>query len=259
MHHDDIWPILPWGSCRCLLCFDKAVEREKRHSRAAHSSRIASHSHYWTPCWTLLVPDRILYQNQVGGTKVSVAKAHKITNIRKKYRLPVSTLSIIGQNVYVISSAELMQSLHRHPKEASFWFMEAHFTARLGNMSKPAADALMENLEPGTPDQHGGLVHGLQLLRHALTPQNGLNDLVTGVTAVMNSRLDALHTGPSASPVDLWAWVQHEITVATTEGIYGEDNPYHDRKVENGFWYVHRLCDLKAYGPRAMSSLVSLF
>jgi hypothetical protein len=183
----------------------------------------------------------------------------EITNTSKRYRLPISTLSIFGQDVYVISSAELMHSLHRHPKEVSFWYMEAHFTARLGDMSKSAADALVENLEPGTQDHAGGLIQGLQMLRHALTPQNGLNDLVISVTTVINSRLDALQAEPNAGPIDLWAWIQHEITLATTEGIYGEDNPYHDRKVEDGFWYVFQLHSPTACGLRAMSCLTSLF
>ncbi|CAD6443018.1 f1d124c8-70e3-4456-accf-40de68c5b032 [Sclerotinia trifoliorum] len=42
--------------------------------------------------------------------------------------------------------------------------------------------------------------------------------------------------GHENSSIGLWAWVQHEITVATTESIYGPANPYRDAKVEAGFW-----------------------
>jgi len=38
--------------------------------------------------------------------------------------------------------------------------------------------------------------------------------------------------------VDLVAWIQHEITIATTEAVYGPGNLYRDPEVESGFWYV---------------------
>lgn len=31
-------------------------------------------------------------------------------------------------------------------------------------------------------------------------------------------------------------WVQHEITVATTECVYGPSNPYRDSEIEKAFW-----------------------
>lgn len=36
--------------------------------------------------------------------------------------------------------------------------------------------------------------------------------------------------------VGLMEWVRHAITIAATDAIYGERNPFRDRKVEEGFW-----------------------
>lgn len=146
---------------------------------------------------------------------------------------------MFGGKVHVVASPELMNSLHRQPKVVSFWFFEAHFTSLLGGMSKRSAGNLAANLEPKSIDP-GLLVEGLKRTQHAMSPQGGMTEMNRGAADVTKSRLDDLLKSPSkgGEKVDLWAWTQHEITVATTECVYGPENPYRDPEVESGFWYV---------------------
>ncbi|RAL61937.1 hypothetical protein DID88_002426 [Monilinia fructigena] len=135
---------------------------------------------------------------------------------------------MFGGTVHIVGSAELMPSLQRQGKIASFWYLEAQFTAELGGLSKDASGKLVANLEPSSEEP---------------------SLLINGLKANSN----------------LWAWVQHEITVATTESVYGPMNPYRDAKVEAGFWnfaddsitllltkFLPRLIASKAYDGRAV-------
>ncbi|CAG8956289.1 hypothetical protein HYFRA_00003669 [Hymenoscyphus fraxineus] len=156
-----------------------------------------------------------------------------------KWNLPIFSISIFGGKVHIISSPELMHPLHRQPKAASFWFFEAHFTSTLGGMSKRSSRNLAANLEPESSET-GLLVEGLKKIQFALSPQGGMLAMNRRAAEVTKSRLDGIcatsRDREVSRKVDLWAWTQHEVTVATTECIYGPQNPYRDREVENGFW-----------------------
>lgn len=143
---------------------------------------------------------------------------------------------MFGGKVHVISSPELMNSLHRMPKTVSFWFMEAQFTVLLGGFSKRSADNLTANLSPASQNS-SLLIEGLKATQQAMSPQGGVEEMSRAAAKVMTQRLDALVKPESEQKhVDLWAWVQHEITLATTESVYGPANPYQDERVETGFW-----------------------
>ena len=47
-----------------------------------------------------------------------------------------------GCRLYIVNSPDLVLSLQRRPNIVSFWFIEAHFTAGLGGMSRQAAEIL---------------------------------------------------------------------------------------------------------------------
>ncbi|KAF2121684.1 cytochrome P450 [Lophiotrema nucula] len=157
------------------------------------------------------------------------------SNVSKKWNLPIFSLSMFGGKVYVVSSPDLMHSLHRQPRVVSFWFIEGQFTTLLGGMSKASADALQANL--GAADRESSLlVEGLKVTQQAMSPQGGMEEMNRRAAAVVRTRLDELQETGGTNRVDLWGWIQHEITIATTESIYGLGNPYRDPKVESAFW-----------------------
>lgn len=48
--------------------------------------------------------------------------------------------------------------------------------------------------------------------------------------------LDGLRTDTGPVRLNLVRWLRHEITLATSEAIYGPANPLRDLNVEDGFW-----------------------
>ncbi|QSZ32007.1 hypothetical protein DSL72_001576 [Monilinia vaccinii-corymbosi] len=159
------------------------------------------------------------------------------TRLCQKWKAPIISISMFGGTVHIVGSAELMHSLHRQVKTASFWYLEARFTAELGGLSRDASRKLVANLEPAS-EERSLLIDGLKATQQSISPLGGVDDMIRTAADVVKARLDNLakEVGKNTSTTDLWAWVQHEITVATTESVYGPENPYRDSKVEAGFW-----------------------
>lgn len=157
----------------------------------------------------------------------------------QKWKAPIISIYMFGGTVHIVGSAELMPSLQRQGRTASFWYLEARFTAELGDLSKDASRKLVANLEPPS-EKPSLLIDGLKATQQSISSLGGVDDMICAAADVVKARLDNLEkeVGNKASSKDLWAWVQHEITVATTESVYGPMNPYRDPKVEAGFWYV---------------------
>ena len=121
----------------------------------------------------------------------------------------------------------------------SFWFIEAKFTAKLGGLSKEAGDKLLASLQN---EQRGpGLfMEGMNATHKAMMPGEGVDQMALVAAKVAATTLARLETDKTARQIDLWQWVQHEITKETTESVYGPMNPYQDHEIENGFWQVRK-------------------
>jgi hypothetical protein len=141
---------------------------------------------------------------------------------------------MLGSLVHIISAPELMSTLQRRPKAISLWIIEATFTCRLGGVSRSVSDHLQQNLKPGSQGS-SPLLDGLKATHEAMTSRDEMDNMARVAGSVLQSGLDKLEE-PQMHRIDLWKWVQHEITRATTECIYGPSNPYRDEKVEEGFW-----------------------
>ncbi|PQE30997.1 cytochrome p450 protein [Rutstroemia sp. NJR-2017a WRK4] len=166
---------------------------------------------------------------RVAATIPYIGHAMGLFWYRSAYYTLVYTMHIIG-------SAELMNSLHRQAKTLSFWYLEARFTAELGTLSPAASKKLVANLEPASKAR-SLLINGLEVTQRAVSPVWGLDEMIRIAADTTQVRLDSLaRVENEGLTVNLWNWIQHEITVATTESVYGSANPYRDSKVEAGFW-----------------------
>ncbi|ESZ90837.1 hypothetical protein SBOR_8782 [Sclerotinia borealis F-4128] len=134
-----------------------------------------------------------------------------------------------------------MPSLQRHHKAISLWQLEAKFTAQLGGLSEAATDRLLANVfsDSDTPSL---MLEGIKGIHGALSPAGGMNNMLRVAAIATKDRLDdlaaAARNNNSNHGTNLWEWVRHELTVVTTESVYGVENLYRDPNIEEGFWYV---------------------
>lgn len=157
--------------------------------------------------------------------------------------LPIYTLPILNGQIYVINEPNLVLAAQRQPKIISVWQVEATATAALGALSTTASNKLKSNLCPrhdeDTLQGKGLLLEGLNATHQAMAPGPGFQQMLLAASQTIAEDLNALsEKGAAQRRVDLWQWVKHEVTHATTESVYGPMNPYRDLAVENGFWYA---------------------
>jgi hypothetical protein len=161
---------------------------------------------------------------------------------------------MFGSNVYIITSPSLIYSLHKQPRQLSFWYFEAMFTAKLGGFSPAGTEASFKGILPEVADQERSpVIDVLKTTVVAMSPQGDMGRLLGVAAERMGRGLDEVARevmgvelgkeggggeGEGESVVDLCEWVQHEMVMATTEAFYGSKNPYRDGGVEQGFWYV---------------------
>ena len=78
-----------------------------------------------------------------------------------------------------------------------------------------------------------------------MAPGLGFQEMLLAAREPIAEALNALAGRITAQVhVDMWQWVKHEVTHATTESVYGPMNPYRDLAVENGFWYAQSYINL---------------
>ncbi|KAJ8064230.1 hypothetical protein OCU04_006578 [Sclerotinia nivalis] len=154
--------------------------------------------------------------------------------LSQKCGLPIFSLGMINQDIHVVASPDLMPYLHRKHKAISLWQLEGRFTAQLAGLSESARDRLLANVfDSDTPSL---MLKGIKVIQAALSPVGGMRNMLQVAALATKNQLDDLATPAKNNRTDLWEWVRHELTIVTTESLYGVGNPYRDPKVEAGFW-----------------------
>lgn len=132
---------------------------------------------------------------------------------------------------YVVTSPDLVQAVQRHPKAISFWWIAVIFGARLAALSEQGKKTLFHNVE-GEKGDSSMFMDGLRLITRSLKPGPALDDMNREMGTSLCKVFEHMNSGTS----DLWEFVKHAMTIATTDAVYGPMNPYRDPKVEAGFW-----------------------
>ena len=141
-----------------------------------------------------------------------------------------------------------MVSIQRNWKKLQFAPLASKFIARITQLSPQATEILMSNVNLEKGD-FGLYSETLKAIHTALAPGGeGLEQMTRiAIKNVCNS-LDCLEPNPGPVRLSLTKWLRHEITLASSEAIYGPGNPFRDPKVEDGFWWVApKTCLTKTY------------
>ena len=154
-----------------------------------------------------------------------------------RYPLDIYTLRMPQGNTYVVNSIDLINSALRNYKTLSFAPFVATFLKRLCIPSAAASQIVDRNLfaEEGS----WGLFTDTHNAMHcSLAPGPDLDDLIASVLWHISQAIEALLEGHDEIEVDLYAWVHHMITLASTDAVYGPQNPFRDPVVMEGFWFA---------------------
>lgn len=156
---------------------------------------------------------------------------------RAKNPLPAYTLPILGGKLYIVSAPDLIMSVQRNSKTLSFDSLVVNATPRVCNLSPESAGPLNANVDGSEGDW--GLTREFHVALHAaLAPGESLNKLSRRMIECVGSSLEKLAADGKGSRIGLLEWVRHEVTLASTESIYGPQNPLADPEVARAFWDI---------------------
>ena len=102
--------------------------------------------------------------------------------------------------------------------------------------SKDGNEIIAKNLNGEEGDW--GYSHDVYKSMHsALAPGPGLDGMNRIMIQNIAHSLNQLRAqGDQSLNMRLAEWSRHEITMATTNSVYGRCNPFKDPKIENAFW-----------------------
>lgn len=138
-------------------------------------------------------------------------------------------------STYVINSLDLVNIAQRNWKTLSFAPFVATFLKRLCLPSRAASEIVDNNLfaEYGPwglfTDTHNAM-------HQSLAPGADLDDLVRSMIVHISQSVEALLAEHDEAVVSLYDWIHDMVTLASTNAVYGPQNPFHDPVVRKGFW-----------------------
>ncbi len=108
------------------------------------------------------------------------------------------------------------------------------FIKRIMVVSRKSIDALSQNIEG---IGHWGFREETMKTVHAtMAHGENLEKITQEMLRSLIPQLAISHVGSVPRKEELFTWMKRIVTRASTDAIYGDDNPFRDPRVEDGFW-----------------------
>jgi cytochrome P450 len=181
-----------------------------------------------------LAPSSIPVVGHLVGLTRSTFKYY--VELSEQIRVPVFTMALPGQKIYIVTSPGLVQVIQKQHKILAFPPISVRFSSTVCGSSKEAQAILEQNVN-GDDGEHGISMEIHAAMHQALKPGPLLDDMNRDMIREIAKSLDALEPAPgSTKKIGLYAWLRDAITLATTRSVYGPLNPYEDKAIVDAFW-----------------------
>ncbi|MCJ1381605.1 hypothetical protein MMC17_004716 [Xylographa soralifera] len=122
------------------------------------------------------------------------------------------------------------------PKILAFPPIEAKFAVRVCGVSTAAEKLVNANVN-GEDGDTGLSMESYEAMRSALSPSPELAEMNRQMIENIARSLDGLIApAQQSTKIDLWNWLRRHVTAATTNAVYGPQNPFKDESVVDAFW-----------------------
>jgi hypothetical protein len=146
--------------------------------------------------------------------------------------LPAFIVDIIFAKYYLITTGKLLAAVQRNNKSISFEPLLTPMSERMAGIKGKSLDILTSKVAPEGPMLMTRNLHAI----HPHLLGDGLNAMNRRMIGFLKVSLDNL--SEKSETFDMYRGVRHAVSIATTDAVYGAQNPYRDPNVEQGFWYV---------------------
>ncbi|KAI1367784.1 cytochrome P450 [Xylaria arbuscula] len=159
------------------------------------------------------------------ATTVPFLSAYDDNLIRDKYAEPIFTLRLPFTRLYIVTSTALIPAVQSQFRVLSFNPIQIKAVANFGSPSKEAMDLFEKDI-----DNDKGFVPGFLKAVYPTLTGRMLDSLNKNAVDVMLAEFDKIAAKGPRTPVQMYEWVDEQITYATTDAIYGPHNPLRDPK-----------------------------
>jgi cytochrome P450 len=167
---------------------------------------------------------------------LSRSKFNYYVELSEQTGVPIFTMALPGQKMYVVTNPQLIQRIQKQHKILAFPPIEAKFASTICGASKEAQDILAKNVN-GDDGEHGLSMESYAAMRDALKPGPQLDDMNRHMIQEIAEALDILQPAAGETKkIGMYAWLRDAITTATTRSVYGPMNPYDDKAIADAFW-----------------------
>jgi hypothetical protein len=137
--------------------------------------------------------------------------------------------------MYIANTPELITAVQRNSKTLQFAPFASKSHRRLLGTSQEAEKIVLNNVD--LAEGEWGLWHEALASVHAvLAPGEGLDQMNRVMIRNVTASLENLRTESDNTSISLMQWLRHQPTLATTEAVYGTENPFRDATIEESFW-----------------------
>ena len=152
--------------------------------------------------------------------------------------MPIFTINVVGQKMYIITDANLMQATQRLPKALSFLPIEAKAASRICGVSTDSVHTYYYVSEK-TEGETEILKETHHARRTGLSSGPAFDKLNESLVRSLQVSIVSLKSaGEKPARIGLSGWLRRHITSAVTNSMYGPHNPFRDETVVEGIWYI---------------------
>lgn len=158
-----------------------------------------------------------------------------VTESAKAGAHPIYTLRLLGSRVYVVNHLSLIKAVQRQTKTLSLRRIEVLIAARgICDARKATCDILMADADSLDGNQgYTATIH--KAMHDHLRPGPSLYAMNRVILSSISQGMgDTARTGPLKT--GLFAWITKLVTLATTDAVYGDKNPFRNPSVLDLFW-----------------------
>ncbi|KAI4095287.1 MAG: hypothetical protein LQ339_007284 [Xanthoria mediterranea] len=159
-----------------------------------------------------------------------------LEHLGAKHKHRIFTLQILGKDVHVVNSPDLIMAVQKTPRIYDFSVFATTMLPRLFDLDKEAMKLASTNV-----DHPGGswnfIVETSRIFHRCLSPGPSLEKMERAALTAILGHLDELASKPDGVVLDLFAWLRTMMTVSSTEALYGPQNPFTKRpELEQALW-----------------------
>jgi hypothetical protein len=145
--------------------------------------------------------------------------------------MPIYTIHLPGRRLYVINSMALIPAVQKQFKTLAFLPVQAMAAKSICGSSEIANNILDTNVN-GEEGPRSYSVSHYPAIRGPLTPGKGLDAMNRVMAQKVANSMNGMKLEQN---IKLFEFISHEITIATTDSVYGPQNPFKDPEVEESF------------------------